>query len=202
MPTPKDQVLFSVLILSIPSRVDRFLMPLYNKMLGQAEGHPEVEILCLIDNKSMTIGEKRQALLDSARGKWIGFMDDDDGISDDYIKSLSYAMKNNPADVITFDQHCSVNGEEFMVNFSINNPHQPWIPGSGTKKILRTPYHMCFWRSEIAKSSAFKPSSYGEDLAWCMGMYPKIRTETHIDKVLHYYQYSDSTSESIQYANK
>lgn len=202
MPTPKNQVLFSVLILSIPSRVDRFLMPLYNKMLGQAEGHPEVEILCLIDNKSMTIGEKRQALLDSARGKWIGFMDDDDGISDDYIKSLSYAMKNNPADVITFDQHCSVNGEEFMVNFSINNPHQPWIPGSGTKKILRTPYHMCFWRSEIAKSSAFKPSSYGEDLAWCMGMYPKVRSETHLDNVLHYYQYSDSTSESIQYARK
>ena len=202
MPTPKDQVLFSVLILSIPTRVERFLMPLYNKMLRQAEGHPEVEILCLIDNKSMTIGEKRQALLNSARGKWIGFMDDDDGISDDYIKSLSYAMKSNPADVITFDQHCSVNGEEFMVNFSINNPHQPWIPGSGTKKILRPPYHMCFWRSEIAKSSAFKPSSYGEDLAWCMGMYPKVQSETHLDKVLHYYQYSDSTSESIQYANK
>ena len=61
---------------------------------------------------------------------------------------------------------------------------------------------MCFWRSEIAKSSAFKPSSYGEDLAWCMGMYPKVRSETHLDKVLHYYQYSDSTSESIQYAHK
>ena len=202
MPTPKDQVLFSVLILSIPTRVERFLMPLYNKMLRQAEGHPEVEILCLIDNKSMTIGEKRQSLLDVARGEWIGFMDDDDGISDDYIVNLSNAMKSNPADVISFDQHCSVNGEEFMVNFNMNNPHEPWIPKSGIAKIRRPPYHMCFWRSEIAKAAKFKPSSYGEDLAWCMEMYPKIRTETHIDKVLHRYQYSDSTSESIQYANK
>ena len=202
MPTPKEEVLFTVMILSIPSRIEKHLMPLYSKMLKQAESHPEVEILCLIDNKSMTIGEKRQSLLNCARGKWVGFMDDDDDISDDYIKNLSYVMKNSPADVITFDQHCSVNGEEFLVNFSMNNPHQPWIPGSGTKKILRPPYHMCFWRSEIAKSSPFKPSSYGEDLAWCVGMHPKVRTETHLDTVLHYYQYSDSTSESIQYANK
>jgi glycosyltransferase involved in cell wall biosynthesis len=106
MPVDKQNILFSVLILSIPTRVERFLMPLYNKMLRQAERHTEVEILCLIDNKSMTIGEKRQALLDSARGKWIGFMDDDDGISDDYITTLSETINANPADVISFDQHC------------------------------------------------------------------------------------------------
>lgn len=202
MPTPQDQVLFSVMILSVPNRVDKYLMPLYNKMLKQAEGHPEVEILCLIDNKSMTIGEKRQAMLNSARGKWVGFMDDDDGISDNYIESLVEAMTNHPADVITFDQHCSVNGEEFMVNFSMSNPHQAWVPRSGIKKILRPPYHMCFWKSEIAKEAKFKPSSYGEDLAWCMEMYPKIKTETHIDRVLHHYLFDDRTSESIQYANK
>jgi len=202
MPTSKDQVLFSVLILSIPTRVDRFLMPLYNKMLKQAERYPEVEILCLIDNKSMTIGEKRQALLNCARGKWVGFMDDDDGISDNYIESLVEAMTNHPADVITFDQHCSVNGEEFMVNFSMSNPHQAWIPRCGIKKILRPPYHMCFWKSEIAKEAKFKPSSYGEDLAWCMEMYPKIKTETHIDRVLHHYLFDDRTSESIQYATR
>lgn len=202
MPTPKEEILYSILILSIPSRIEKYLMPLYKKMLKQAEGHPEVEILCLVDNKSMTIGEKRQSLLDCARGKWIGFMDDDDGISDNYIESLSEAMKNHPADVITFDQHCSVNGEEFMVNFGMRNPHQPWIPKCNIDRILRPPYHMCFWRSEIAKQAKFKPSSYGEDLAWCMEMYPKIKTETHIDRVLHHYMFDDRTSESIQYARK
>jgi len=202
MPTPKDQVLFTVMILSIPTRIERYLMPLYTRMLEQAEDHTDIEILCLIDNKSMTIGEKRQALLDSARGKWVGFMDDDDGISDDYIKNLHEAMTQHPSDVITFDQHCSVNGKEFSVNFRMGNPHDPYIPGAGTLHLKRPPYHMCFWRSEIAKSAKFKPSSYGEDLAWCMEMYPKIRSETHIDKVLHYYNYDDRTSESIQYANK
>ena len=202
MPTPKEEILYSILILSIPSRIEKYLMPLYTKMLKQAEGHPEVEILCLVDNKSMTIGEKRQSLLDCARGKWIGFMDDDDGISDNYIESLSEAMKNHPADVITFDQHCSVNGKEFSVNFRMSNPHDPYIPGSGTLHIRRPPYHMCFWRSEIAKKAKFKPSSYGEDFAWCMEMYPEIKTETHIDRVLHYYMFDDRTSESIQYARK
>ena len=190
------------MILSIPTRIEKYLMPLYSRMVEQAEDHTDIEILCLIDNKSMTIGEKRQALLDSARGKWVGFMDDDDGISDDYIKTLHEAMTQHPADVISFDQHCSVNGKEFSVNFKMGNPHEPYIPGAGTLHIRRPPYHMCFWRSEIAKNAKFKPSSYGEDLAWCMEMYPKVRSETHIDKVLHYYKYDDRTSESIQYANK
>ena len=200
MPTPKDQVLFSVMILSIPNRIEKYLMPLYDKMLKQTEGHPEVEILCLIDNKCMTIGEKRQAILNSARGKWVGFMDDDDDISDDYIESLAKAMNENAADVITFDQHCSVNGKEFSVNFGMRNPHEPYIPGAGTLHIRRPPYHMCFWKNDIAKNAKFKASSYGEDIAWCMEMYPKVRSETHIDKTLHYYKYDDITSESIQYA--
>jgi glycosyltransferase involved in cell wall biosynthesis len=150
----------------------------------------------------MTIGEKRQALLESARGKWVGFMDDDDDISENYIESLVEAMKNHPADVITFNQHCSVNGKEFSVNFRMGNPHDPYIPGAGTLYLKRPPYHMCFWKSDIAKTAKFKPSSYGEDLAWCMEMYPKIQTETHIDRVLHHYLFDDRTSESIQYARK
>jgi glycosyltransferase involved in cell wall biosynthesis len=200
MPTNPNDVLFSVLILSIPSRLEKYLIPQYQKLLKQAEGKPQVEILCLIDNKSMTIGEKRQALLDMARGKWIGFLDDDDDVSDTYIDSLISAMEKTPSDVITFDQHCSVNGKEFTVNFKMTNPHQPYIPGAGTLHLLRPPYHMCFWHRDIAKKARFEPSSYGEDLAWCMKMYPNVKSETHIPKILHFYKYSDSTSESIQYA--
>ena len=202
MPTERSSVLFSVLILSIPSRIDKYLTPLYDKLLKQSEGHKEVEILCLIDNKSMTIGEKRQALLDSARGRWIGFLDDDDDVSDDYIASLVDAMTNKPADVITFDQHCTVNGEEFDVNFKMGNPHEPFRAGTDIKLLRRPPYHMCFWHRKIAKNFRFSDSSYGEDIAWCSSMYPYVTSETHLDKVLHHYRYSDSTSESIQYANK
>ena len=199
MPIQNDQVLLTVMILSIPSRIEKYLIPLMNKLQKQTENYSEVEILCLVDNKSMSIGEKRQAILNSARGKWVGFMDDDDDISDDYISSLVDSMKNNPADVITFDQHCVVNGNEFTVNFSMSNPNERYV--YGMKHIRRPPFHICYWKSEIAKQAIFEQSSYGEDYAWCLKMYPLVKTETHIDKYLHLYRYDDRTSESIQYAN-
>lgn len=200
MPIQNDQVLLSVMILSIPSRLEKYLIPLMNKLETQAKNYPEVEILCLVDNKSMTIGEKRQALLNSARGKWVGFMDDDDDISDEYIGSLVSAMKTKPADVITFDQHCIVNENEFTVNFSMSNPNEKYV--YGMKHVRRPPFHICYWRNEIAKQSKFEESSYGEDYAWCLKMYPLVKNETHIDKHLHLYRYSDAISESIEFFKK
>jgi len=201
MPTDKKDVLFTVMILSIPSRIEKYYLPLQQHLEKQIQ-NGTVEILTLIDNKLMSIGEKRQALLNAARGRWVGFLDDDDMVSDDYIESLTKAMLEKPADVITFDQHCTVNGEEFKVNFELGNPHEPFIPGSKTLIIKRPPYHMCFWHSKIAKNIQFRSSSYGEDFDWISRMLPYVTSETHLNKVLHYYRYSDSTSESIQYARK
>lgn len=194
----KENVLCTIMILSIPSRIEKYLLPLYNKLLKQCENYPEVEILCLIDNKKMSIGEKRQSILDIARGKWVAFMDDDDDVSDDYISSLCDVMKSNQdVDVITFDQHCTVNGLQFVVNFSMKNKLERYIPGMTF--VRRPPFHMCFWKNTIAKNSIFANSSYGEDYAWCLSMYPHVKTEIHIDKQLHLYKYSDATSESLQF---
>lgn len=200
MPTPANEIVISILILSIPNRIQNNLIPLYNKLLKQSEKYPQVEILCLIDNKTMTVGEKRQSLLDCARGQYIGFMDDDDDVSDDYIESLISAARKNPdADVITFDQHCVVNGMEFTVNFSIQNSNQKYVPGM--KHVLRPPFHICFWNNKIAKAAKFESSSYGEDYAWCLQMYPFVKNEEHIERQIHLYRYDDRTSETIQYAN-
>ena len=193
----KENVLCTIMILSIPSRIEKNLLPLYNKLLQQSEQYPEVEILCLIDNKKMSIGIKRQCILDISRGKWVAFMDDDDDITDDYIETIVNSIKEKPADVISFDQHCIVNSMEFIVNFNMSNSNERYIPGMTYVK--RQPYHMCFWRAEIAKQAKMEDSSYGEDFAWCSLMYPNIKTETHINKILHLYRYSDTTSESIQY---
>jgi len=201
MPVSREKILLSIMILSIPSRIEQYLVPLYNKLLKQSNNIDSVEILCLIDNKSMSIGEKRQAILNSARGKWVGFIDDDDDISDDYIKSLLEAVILHPdGDVFTFNQHCVVNGSEFVVNFSMNNPNERYIPGM--QVVRRPPFHMCFWKSDIAKNTDFQDSSYGEDYNWCVKMYPKIQKEVHIPKYLHYYRYDDRISESIQYFKK
>ena len=45
-------------------------------------GTNQIEHLVLLDNRMRSIGAKRQALVDIARGDFIAFVDDDDDISE------------------------------------------------------------------------------------------------------------------------
>jgi hypothetical protein len=194
--------LFSVLILSVPNRIENLLVPLYNKLMGQLGDAKDVEILCLIDNKVMTIGEKRHYLVATAKGKWIGFLDDDDDIADSYIEDLRTAMTKYSGDVVAFKQHCTVNGEEFLVDFDLAHGYEPSTTGSDgkLKDLKRFPYHMCFWRADVAKTTPFRDISYGEDIDWCrrMLMSGKIKTQVKINRVLHYYRFSKEESEALK----
>ena len=80
MPVPASEIKFSVLILSIPSR-NESLMAAMKQLQEQADATGQgkaVEILVLLDNRSKSIAEKRNDLLQAARGKYIAFLDDDD----------------------------------------------------------------------------------------------------------------------------
>ena len=205
MPVPADDILISVLILSIPSRTES-VTALMKKLEGQLGNRRSVEILVLTDNKSQSISEKRNVLLRAARGQFVCFMDDDDGIANDYIDQLLTAVKENPSvDCVSFNQFCSLDGEPMNVEFGIGNPHgQLWRTQEGMLgDIKRPPYHMCLWRREIAQSEEFRPmygangQSYGEDFDWLVRLYPKVQTEHHIDSPLHMYVYNSKTTTSL-----
>lgn len=193
---------YSILICSIPNRLNS-ASNLYDILQKQIGNRKDIEVLCLTDNKNMTIGEKRNMLLSCARGAYLSFLDDDDTISDDFIPEIMKILDDSSPDVVTFKQHCTVNGIEFYVDFSLKNPNEPAILENGKyKNIRRKPYHMCVWKSVIAKNTNFLPVSYGEDFDWINRLSQRCRTEIKIDKVLHYYIYSDTSSESIQFAGK
>jgi glycosyltransferase involved in cell wall biosynthesis len=206
MPVPANEIKFSILILSIPSR-NESLMAAMKQLQEQADATGQgkaVEILVLLDNKSKSIAEKRNDLLQAARGKYIAFLDDDDAVSKDYMSAILQAIDANDVDCITFNQWCTINGEPMDVEFGIGNPHgQLWRDEDGfLGDIKRPPYHMCVWRREIAQSEVFN-SVYGangqssEDIDWLMRLYPKVQTEHHISDALHGYIYSSQTTESL-----
>jgi glycosyltransferase involved in cell wall biosynthesis len=206
MPVSASEIKFSILMLSIPERIESMTAAVKHLQeqadaVGQGKA---VEILVLLDNRSKSISEKRNDLLQMARGKYIAFLDDDDAVSKDYMSKILTAIDQNDVDCISFNQWCSINGEPMDVEFGIGNPHgQLWRDEDGfLGDIKRPPYHMCLWRSDIAKSESFNPV-YGangqssEDIDWLMRLYPKIQTEHHIDDSLHGYIYSSETTTSL-----
>jgi glycosyltransferase involved in cell wall biosynthesis len=206
MPVPASEIKFSILILSIPSRFES-LKAAVTHLQEQADATGQgksVEILVLLDNKSKSISEKRNDLLQMARGKYIAFLDDDDAVSKDYMSKILKAIDENDVDCISFNQWCSLDGEPMDVEFGIGNPHgHLWRDDEGfLGDIKRPPYHMCLWRREIAITEAFNPV-YGangqstEDIDWLMRLYPKIQTEHHIPDALHGYIYNSKTTESL-----
>lgn len=189
----------SILICGVSSRIINGQL---GKLLTKLEKNFKdyVEILYLLDNKRMTIGEKRNKLLNMSSGDYLCFIDDDDDVSESFVDEILKAIEQN-ADVITFRQHCIVNGKEFEVEFGLGNPNEPLTYNSdgSIKNLRRKPYHMCAWKSAIAKNTPFENISYGEDLMWITKLSQRARSEHHIPKILHYYRYSDNTSESNQY---
>jgi len=208
MPKDPKKIKFSVLVLSIPSRFDIF-KPLVEKLLKQTGDMEDVEILSLMDNKSLHIYEKRNELVRIARGSHIAFLDDDDDVSNDYVKKIVEAIGDNPqADVISFNQMCYLEGKEARVFAAMGNPQDPvqLDPSNPSKykDTLRLPWHWCVWKKSLAISEPFRGAySYGksgqseEDIDWLNRLYPKVKKDVYLkDEWLHIYRWSPQTIES------
>jgi len=193
-------MILSILTPAVPSRLDSWVVGLGESPLatliqtiGEQIGTLPVEHLVLLDNKRRTVGEKRDALLRMARGQYVAYVDDDDDVSDDYVAELLKAAREGP-DVITFNQHCTVNAAQFEVQFKLGNPNEA---PNGVSTIKRNAWHVCAWRRTLAIQSRFPASNYGEDWAFAAPLcaLPGLR-EVHIPKVLHYYRHSSKTTEA------
>jgi glycosyltransferase involved in cell wall biosynthesis len=180
--------LLSILTPTIRGRENQ-LAALQDKLTAQIGSSP-VEHLVFCDNRTRTIGAKRQALVDIARGQYIAFCDDDDDISDDYVARLLAAIKTG-ADVITFRQRAIYNGLESEIHFGINNQDEAYNPGGIT---LRAPWHVCAWKRERVEECLFGESNYGEDLIWCKQARQRIKTGYHINSILHTYRHDAATT--------
>jgi glycosyltransferase involved in cell wall biosynthesis len=166
----------SILILTVPSRLNTFYPKLMNELIKQTKDREDVEILALFDNKKRTIGQARNDLLNLAQGQYLTFIDDDDTISSDYIDSALDAInKNMGIDRILFN-----------IDYTINE-----------KKLHN--YESCIkqlWRTDIAKFVQFPKTNYAEDSDWAKEIKKYAKTEIKVNKTLYYYIYKTETSES------
>lgn len=181
----------SILICSIPSRFDK-AKALYEHILSLVEDR-DIEVLLLMDNKKRSIGEKREAIKNISKGEYFMFCDDDDTLYS--IDEVYEACKD--VDVVTFkNKSLNNDGSSFIVTFGLGNPVEHNNDGSGQfTDLRRPPWHQCAWNKRF-KTIRFPNKSYGEDWDWVELANAQAQTETHIDKVVHGYNFDPKVSEA------
>lgn len=184
----------SILIPSIPSRFDR-VKKLVGYLEGQIGERDDVEIVVFMDNKKRTIGAKRNAIMQLATGKYFSMIDDDDGVSVDYVETLCDTIEKTNCDVITFDSVAHIEQQMGIVNMSIHNEvNEQWSPNKITK---RQPFHMCAWKTKLFKNTQFDDTMYGEDAKFSKDATELADDETHINKILHHYFWDKDVTEAF-----
>lgn len=186
--------LWSILVASITTRYPSPAGDLWAELQRQTEGKP-VELLGLIDNFQRSVGEKRNMLLDMARGQYLSFLDDDDWIKPNFVEAILPRLAMD-VDVVTWwqeTQHIQ-QGYVEMCEYSLGFEY-------GTAKLCQSfglwrgrPAHTNCWRSEIAKACRFPDKDCGEDVDFVRQACAIAKTEFRIPEVLTLYRFDSSKS--------
>lgn len=183
--------LLSILIPAIPTRFDMARKLYYH--VESLIGDKNIEIIIFLDNKSMTIGEKREALKNSSRGKYFMFVDDDDDLLS--IDEL-YEAAQQDVDVITFKVECrNDDGSTYIVTHGLGNEIEHNTKDGKYLDCKRPPFHNCAWRS-VFKKFSYPAVNYSEDWEFVKQCLPFAFTSIHIDKVLTRYNFDSRVSEA------
>jgi glycosyltransferase involved in cell wall biosynthesis len=183
----------SILILTLPTRIDLYsrLIKSLNQQVIENNLMHRVQILTLGDTKEISVGEKRNILLNKSIGRYVCFIDDDDVIATNYLSVIMSALDSN-ADVITFCGDYVEN--EIRTPFSISMVHRGNY--NHTNMFYRLPNHLCPVKREIALSCQFTDKNFGEDSDYAEKINNYIKNEFHIQEKLYFYMYDSNTSQT------
>ncbi len=187
----------SILVCSVMSRRNSFLPKILEQLNDQTENTQDVEVICVVDNKTRMLGIKRNDLVNMAQGDYVTFVDDDDKLSPDYVSSLLNAINScDPdTDVINFIVNVSLDGSEFKpCYYTVDHKHD----FNRENSYHRLPNHIMCIKRQLCIDTPYKPILRGEDAAFSQDLLPKIKKEFDILKVLYEYHYNSITTETQQ----
>jgi hypothetical protein len=209
VPVPKtaakpEDILLSILIPTLVSRQAEF-QQLAKKLSDQVENHQlsqRVEILSYCDNKEHSVGYKRNALLDKARGRFVAFVDDDDDVDSEYIPLVCSVIEQYPEiDCIGFLGQMTWAGRfpEPMIHSVRYSSLETVGHSTGFNVYLRPPNHLNPMRRDIAQRYRFPNINFGEDSARTEQMVRDgvLRHEYFVThRILYHYRFDPTRTEA------
>ena len=184
------RVLLTIMICTIPERKDMFdlLIQKLKMQITQEKVQNFVEILyCSENDPIVTIGQKRNTLMQSANGEYVCFIDDDDDISDDYIKLVFSAIQKKP-DCLSLKGIITIDGKD-PKEFIHSLRYSSYFTKHNT--FFRPPNHLNVIKKSLIKRFKFPEKNFGEDTDWAMQVCKKkaLKHEIEIPSILYFYKF-------------
>lgn len=186
--------------LPLPYRDSDYFTEISKQIMLQIENRP-IQFLYLGDNKSMSVGEKRNHLMDIASGERIIFVDDDDQISDNYVDKV-YSYCNLDFDCVAIGVDYTKDGKDLSVydysyKTNINTREgDKNSPRFGQRVYGRMPNHLCLWKKEVAKRCKFPDRNLGEDHEWAEQQLLKGYSLHLTDEVIYHYDFKPKNTQT------
>jgi glycosyltransferase involved in cell wall biosynthesis len=183
----------SILVCSIHTRHNNFALKIQEQLYGQRAVLPDpsrVEIIVLTDTMSMSIGRKRNLLVEAASGEYVVFVDDDDRVSEDYVETLLAATEAD-AHVIAFNALVSLGGgPERLCKYrkEFGRDHNTQL------EYRRIPNHICAVKRVLAQAVPYKDINMQEDSDYAERLLPMLQSQCVIEKPLYHYDFDPRTS--------
>lgn len=177
-------VKLSILVCTLTDRKP-FLYRLLAQLQPQAR--PDMEVVISEDSGQLTIGAKRNALIETAQGDWVAFCDDDDEVVSDYVAELFFGIDKG-VDVVSVQGIYTANG--ILPQLFVDKPYTRWAT-SPDGVYLRGVQHLDAVRRSLAIQVKFPDISFGEDQAWGTAMekhFPNL-TWYQVSKPIYFYRY-------------
>jgi glycosyltransferase involved in cell wall biosynthesis len=178
-------ILWTIGILHLPKRKQSYdlLINELNKQIQECNAKDIVEIVTETDDGNLSVGAKRNNVLDKANGEYVCFIDDDDMITPIYVSKILNALKSKP-DVVELVGFLPHHNLPFIHNLNCGGHYRK----DGIQ--FRTPNHLNTIKTEIAKKIKYIEISHGEDQdyshrLWNSGL---MKTEELIHDRMYIYQ--------------
>jgi transcriptional regulator CtsR len=148
-----------------------------------------VEILVEKDDGRISVGEKRNILIEKAKGEYICFVDDDDFVSDNYLNLI---LQNLNKDILMIRINHIVDGLKVKpIQASL------YIDCLETNDFIfkTNHFHLCPHKIEKAKKVKFNEINFAEDMDYSKRLIQHIENYDSINEEI--YIYNDNLKNSL-----
>jgi FkbM family methyltransferase len=187
-----------LLTILIPSTTDRKtmtdnLVQELTKQITFSRAEDKVRIQVDMDNRQVSIGKKRQRMLETANSEYVCFIDSDDSVNEFYVLNVLNALEESP-DCVAINGIMTIDDKHHATwEISKDSPYRESKKG-GKIHYLRHTNHLCPIKRNIALSVGYKDLKTAEDYDYAVRLRKTnlLKTEAIIPLPMYHYDFKTS----------